>query len=1055
MFFAKGSKRSQIMMFVIVSILLFFILGMMFYYGGKLRKNQADITTKKKIDAIKISETYQNYIQSCVEEVVKEAVFLAGRQGGVIYDYQSSGGIEYLGPPYHTYGKYILPYKKDRIVYNVSYGIINSINDDFHPAAPMYPYGLTRLVPDPARQFNPSFVNPFGNYPLPGPFIPLCDYNGENSPKKAGMTHSCETYDSKRSFVHKSVQEFIEAFVLNKSYSCVDPEILPSLKNVTVSNFSNNVSILMSNENIRVAVDFPLVIQSNNVDSKSNVGLFEVNIRNRLKLIHELASHLIKEDVNNVFFDIVKDAGTLKTCKAWPGTTSTCLKRGMEVSKDRNVCQDNDRVACGEDGNYDDILIITDNDFKLYGVPYEFYFAIENRPPALDLITEQAGTMGFGYDVVTFIGGEIAFDPFAYDPDEDFHGEGEFMSNFYKYSLWKETYDEKYNRVYCERHMEECLSNPFNSTLKITHRKPRKWTNSTDYIETGRNASYVTSNDDRGAHNVKIEVCDDEGLCDYQIVRVFVGVASLNRSTNYYSDIDNDYASIEDPYKIIFPGLSNYQVPSVYQFLIYNDENELIWKEEKSDIFFDIPPFSGLIPPITSDVMEYFRNGVGNYKIRFIAKDSSDNTIWDSRANNDDLSIDVKQCLPHRSEDPVYPFTKETIFQGDHACCIGDPDDPTEENWGTFKTSRSSCYTNNEYGCRASVNYSTPVGISAPVTYVGEPENATADDLSNDVYRRVLKAFCSGTNGNTCGPRGTDTRVWLANCTECQTCEYGSKWCTNSPSFENICNPEPKCSEGQFGKYDTGPGDGYMCQASCNLGKCGAAINCNCSVECGASCNEGDYYWLGNKCTSHCTYATGCNFDKLEDTVCPAPDVIDEKVNISLFGKQITVKIGYNVTATNALAKLDPGEEYAYTASTCITGGRCARSVCTGNGVDNVVGERCSPAGTKDGQYCFVNPGPECDMYGKCLNRRVRPMNPDGDTCYYNFICNKENIVDGWEYEADTNKPPEGFWVDGDRCFYGDAYCNTGAGWTKPSNMKPDTCPVGDPICTSRGWQCA
>lgn len=1041
-------------MFVIVSILLFFVLGMMFHYGGKIKRSQADQSTKKNLDSIKISETYQNYIQSCVEEVAKEAIFLAGRQAGRIYDYQAEGGVEYLGPPYFTYGKYILPLKRDRVVYNVSYGIINSINDDFHPEAPMYPYGLTKLVPDPAKQFNPSFVNPFGNYPSPGPFPPLCDYNGRNSPKLEGMTHSCETYDSKKTFVHKSVQEFIEAFVLNRSYSCVDPEVLPSLKNVTISNYSNNVTVLMSNENIHVSVNFPIVIQSNNVNSKSDIGLFEVNIRNRLKLIHELASHLIDEDVNNIFFDIVKDAGKLKKCKAWPGTSSTCLKQGMVVSKERNVCKDNDGTICGEEGNYDDILIITDNDFKLYGVPYEFYFAIENRPPALDLITEQAGTLGYGYDVVTFIGGKISFDPFAFDPDEDFHGDGEFMKHFYKYSLWKESYDEKYNRVYCERHMQECLSNPFNSTLKITHKKPRKWTNSSDYVETNRNASYVTTNEDRGAHNVKIEVCDDEGLCDYQIVRVFVGVASLDKSTNYYADIDNKYASLEDPYKIIFPSLSNYQTPSVYEFLMYNPEGDLIWKEEKVDVFFDIPQYSGLIPPISSEVREYFKNGVGDYNVRFIAKNSQGDTIWDSGIN-DGLTIKVQECLPHRSDDSVYPFTEETVFQGDHSCCIGDPDNPEEEDWGTYKTSRSSCYSRTEYGCRASENFTTPVGISARPNYVGEPPTATADDLSNDVYRRVLKAFCSGSDGNICGPRGSDTRIWLQNCTECQSCTFGSRWCTNSPSFENICNPEPKCSEGQFGKYDSGPGDGFMCQASCNLGKCGAAVNCNCSVECGAACNEGDFYWNGNTCTSHCTYATDCNFAKTENTVCPAPERIDEVIDTTIFGKNIKLKVGYNSTNPNAQVKYNGTGEYAFYASTCMQGGICLTSICTGDGVEERSGDRCYAAGVKSGAYCFVNPGPSCDIYGKCLNRRIKPQNPDGDKCYYSFDCNEENIVDGWEYEEDSDKPAEGFWEDGERCFYGDAFCNTNTGWTKPSEVKPATCPTGEPICTSSGWICS
>jgi len=143
---------------------------------------------------------------------------------------------------------------------------------------------------------------------------------------------------------------------------------------------------------------------------------------------------------------MVSDAATINDCRDITGGNSLCFKPGMKLKKISNVCLGTGN--CSE-GNYDDILIVEDRASLLDGVPYIFQMAIENRPPALDLIRKEVGTGSYSYDYIVYLGDDIVIDPKAFDPDEDQHNSQGFMDYYYSYEEWRQDYYDvfKFDRV--------------------------------------------------------------------------------------------------------------------------------------------------------------------------------------------------------------------------------------------------------------------------------------------------------------------------------------------------------------------------------------------------------------------------------------------------------------------------------------------------------------------------------------------------------------------------------------------------------------------------------
>ena len=1019
-------RKGQVTLFVLLGIVVLVILAMLFY----LKNADSATKVKRSIEDIgtlfEKQGKYHRYVVECVDQGLKEGVHLVGMQGGAIYDHQAQQGKRFLGPSNgYPYGRYVLPFSTGDSAYNVSYGIYSpELGSDFHPDIPFYPYGLTRLVPNP-RAINPFFVNAFGNFPI-SPLIPLCDYHGKNS-RDYSAAAACENYDSRNEAVHNSIQEYLQAYVQNYTKECVKLEELPELSGLEIEIGNVTSEVTFGEKHIFTDVELPIIIELENTRSVLRLKDFHAKVEVRLKKIYELVYHLIQEDINNVYFNIVRDAGSLDDCKDISGGNKGCLKEGMKVYKLRDVCLGSG--LCSE-GEYDDILVVRDNESYLMGRPYEFHIAIENRPPALDLIRKTKGTGAYHFDYVLPIGGNITIEPIGIDPDEDQHNHLGFMDNIYHYYDWLETYDEHYDAS-CSKplHSPDCQSR-----LSVT---PRKWTGSGLYAKTARSAEYKTDANDLGVHTVRAEVCDNEGLCDYQAIMIFVVDGAFAGGFNDYDDIPEGYTSIEDPYVFVSPSGSFIGVPDPdYRWSLFLD-TVLQWEHISPEANYSVPSAYD-IDDIKAELLPVIPS-IGDYTYTLDIL-NPDGTV--ALAGTVDNDLTVTECVPHRDTSPPYPYhTTSDPFQADHACCIGDPGDPSEPEWGTIAGTTEKCYSYVEWGCRDDPNYREFPEFTGSIDYVEPP----GPEKENDIYRREFSRQCDGNRGNVCLGAMADIRTRITECNDCENCAYssaGEPSCTDIAPYTVICNADWRCTKGDGEPYDEF--GQYTCQATCVEGECNTATNCSCNRDCGAECEYADkqgYVWTGTNCEFDCNgwltgIGTDCTYHSSDTTICPAPDVPSDCSLMDIDGHSVQV-CDPGSGAANTVEQT-PERYFIY----CRSGDFCYYAVtCSGEGTFELQGDMCLDAGDSADGLCFY----DIDGESECL--------PDG-------AC--EN-ADNWSVGCDTGSPELGYCSIGDVC-YNSISCNALSGWESAvDDCSPHSCSSGHYLegdicnynvaCTISGWE--
>ncbi len=518
-------RKAQITVFIVLGVVIFAVMGLLLYITMYAKTKELTQEKEELKDLFTTQGKYAGYMQSCLDLVTMQGIALLGMQGGVIYEYQAKGTKPFLGPRKYDYGQYVFPLEwsddfdlfsgADTVIFNISYGISApdlSLKLEGHPTVPDYPYGKVKLIEDPT-QFGSTYSNVFGNV-LKDPLPPLCDYYGTNSPLQQGAMQrgavaSCESYDSQRESDNDNIQEYLEAYIAQTFEDCVALESLPEFQNTSIRAGNITVTVTFSPTAVTVKADYPLVATIEGTQATLSLQTFYTTANVRLKQIHELVTRVIENDVNNIFFNIVRDANTLIDCKELGKETDTvrCLKEGMTVTKLRDVCQKTG--LCKKYGQYDDVVMIQDEQSLLNGKSFLFVFAIQNRYPALDIIYQYnencADDFYSDYDVVVERNAQdmIEIDPYGYDPDEDYHGDKDFMESRYIYGAWKEDYDESFGI-----REVKVLEDRF-STSEI-------------FTTTQRQATYMPSEADIGPHILQIQVCDNEGLCDFQNVDIYV-----------------------------------------------------------------------------------------------------------------------------------------------------------------------------------------------------------------------------------------------------------------------------------------------------------------------------------------------------------------------------------------------------------------------------------------------------------------------------------------------------------------------------------------------------
>jgi hypothetical protein len=729
-----SSRKSQITAFILLGIVVFAIFGLMISASNSMKKKQIESQIDIAAETITETNILQQYVLLCLKDSLNQGLTIAGKQGGVIG--LPAEYVQYDG-------------------YKVSYGINNRIDllgpiasDAELPEPPDYP--CENALGTSSYQCTPTPYNwlmgtslkmyPFGEKNLPA----FCDPEGPNGANLNLFPFPCPM----GTYGEDSIQEQLNNFIAGKLAECVDTKPIEDVTGIKITKGMPSVSVMFGEDEIIATASYPLNMSIGKYTSTRSFD-FQTNLPVRIKKILGLADFIAKNDIFDITFNTTRDFSEYRYF-------------GKEILPAMNVTRY--RVSIGPNRKRADIIEINDSMSIIEGKSYIFRFGVENRIPALNPIPEPRQTEA-SFDFVVVEGDPVRMTPKAYDPDDN-----DEMT--ITYSGWKADKDERFSPIKCFDSPDECRSNPYYAVVPGERSVSGEWlpvpgeegaveydtkTKNEDPVTTGCDPEDNTCNKysrDLGAHEVKVEACDERGLCDYQIVKILVmdKPSPLIRTSDYYGNPTRT-TSIEDPFILDSSGSCIFCSYASYS-----------WEDSYGDFSFVVPSdipdpeFDGKITiPEDMDIGNMQSSG------NFFSTVEDDHVITltmpEESAEKSSVDVKVKKCLDFdNNRNPPfapYPYNDNNIFfnpdyaegnndpfKADHVCCDG----------GDYVTAEDEklCYSYDSYGSFNSFTMDKFSGSS-----VGTDERNTGDDASkknkkNDIFWRSFYRFCSGTRGNIC-----------------------------------------------------------------------------------------------------------------------------------------------------------------------------------------------------------------------------------------------------------------------------------------------------------------
>lgn len=797
-------RKAQITAFMLLGIVIIGTFGFVFYIGRHI----SDVQFQKKIDRI-VNDIIQNtpvnfYVTQCLDDSLREGLYLVGRQGGFIFPYQE--GTVLVGPLGNVW--YNRAFQNNNYIeydgFNVTYLIQRHKIEGNYNDVPYYP-----CRGNPTSDNFCRFRNPIGDTP---PFsFGASPYFFNNylleKPKEPPRPIS--------------VEEQLENYVSYHVKNCVNFTSIGKRLGYDITEGNVTTTVTLGNirkcgDDVSANVKFPIIISFQNREPVTKMFDFYGQEYVRLCKIYNILKHLIDPDnlnadleQTNLTFDINESFWKLPQ-QIIGGITLKTIKNQVDYEPAQTL--------------YNDVFILNDSFSTLGGDNfYIFQFARQNRIPVLDYICDDNTNIqldcpkqipqgsGNWYDITIPAENNISIWPKANDPDED--------ELYFNYSGWRETVNETWNNTKYDEladSPDNCTWNPRNC-VDVIAGEPHDWTSSNSDWELGYKVEYETRNDDIGAHYLNVSVRDyngSGGLLDWQTVRILVvdhPRASAGNSRNNYSDIDNRRASIEDIYWLSAEAsVGKFCKPWNYWWQddseitnLYGEEHTLYRGElvrvglpfnQFSVCFdsscFDIRDMTGEFNNYSSPLTDY---GPKEHHINLTITATQ---CGIPQVDTAEWKVNVTVCLPHRSNAAPYPYndveenrdfntgytgTEPDSFQGNHTCCS------TGDEWGNY-TTRNECYRFESYSCKPDVGKeyypaNLTVNDSGEVQAILYDTDSSLeewdieegrvysnlmdvynDDSSNDIYKRVFSQKCSGYRGNACS--GVFTDEWILE-TEC------------------------------------------------------------------------------------------------------------------------------------------------------------------------------------------------------------------------------------------------------------------------------------------------
>lgn len=354
------SLKSQVTMIMILGIVMFIIVGLVLYIYKSSARKTTQPSIKKAQQAPFETQPINDFVVKCVDKLSKDAIILMGNQGG--YTYKTQGGtLEDFS--ISQQGQFFISYKGTNVVYDIS--------------------RIGLYMPQPYYSFEPDY--PWVAFPY-NPYLPI----SASSKTFTGIFGMDRMPPLNASGGSHSVQTQIETYIDSNMDKCLDLSTFIQ-QGYDITKAKSKTHVTIGSSDVSVKTEMPMTIFKQSTKETAQLTDFSANIDIRLREIYFFAKWLIENDNSNITFDI-KDANNNRNGFA------------VEVAEDAY--------------KKDDIVAIKDTKSLVYGLPFEYDFARQNRRPALYYLSQSVLEFPLGHQITQddlLQGSQLK----AEDPDED------------------------------------------------------------------------------------------------------------------------------------------------------------------------------------------------------------------------------------------------------------------------------------------------------------------------------------------------------------------------------------------------------------------------------------------------------------------------------------------------------------------------------------------------------------------------------------------------------------------------------------------------------------
>ena len=369
------SDRGQVTIAIIVGLVTLSIIGALIYQSGILARQKSEKTIQSQTMTNTKLVPVRDYVQACLDLASKDALYTIGQQGGYLFkgvvptapnagqggsmpDFlpTETGGANgrYLTDPDDP--KKVITYvifKRENV--NIANWLFSDTPEYPYVTFPMYRLEEDLSVPCKSKEDARTTGNLFdGCYHFDGIYganllPPIEKPDTQPLPDFLNMDRSKSSIDS--------IQYELETFIINHTMSCVDFSSLKST-NLEFNPGKASVNATFTNATVTIELHYPLNMTDKTTGMKLALEEWVSTVPVRLDYLHQVLDFAVSRESDTMLF-------FMSNLSTPDGSISPAMRKNV--------------IA----GSNDYIVTYTDKKSTIDGNPYEFRFAVHNRPPAL------------------------------------------------------------------------------------------------------------------------------------------------------------------------------------------------------------------------------------------------------------------------------------------------------------------------------------------------------------------------------------------------------------------------------------------------------------------------------------------------------------------------------------------------------------------------------------------------------------------------------------------------------------------------------------------------